>query len=610
MAALPTIRRLPTTTINRIAAGEVVERASSVIKELVENAIDAHATEIDITYDGVAKMIVLDNGCGIPKKDIPLALERHATSKLPDENEMNIHHLGFRGEALPSIASVSKLTITSRTESDESAHALTVEGGEMGTLRPASLPVGTKIEVRDLFFSTPARLKFLKSDRTETQHVTDMVRRLALAHPSIAFRLQHADRILLNIPACKQEAESDALEARIRTILGDQFIENAVTVEGNREDMRISGFASIPTYHRRSASDQYLFVNGRPVKDKVLQGCIRAAYQDVLVRERHAAVVLYLNMPPAMVDVNVHPAKAEVRFRDEAALRSLMIGAIKHALKEDAQRTSTTIAETVLEAAKTGILPPTPLRANTRPQAGFSLYQSSRTAPPPSIAPIREQTSFHEAYTPLKKPAQASEPRTSSITKDIFPLGAASCQLHRTYIISQTDDSIIIVDQHAAHERLVYERMKKAIAEKGIKTQRLLMPEMIELSEEAIGTLKKHEEELLSLGLVLEFSAHCVIVRETPSDLGTINITQLVHDLADDLSSMGCGLALEELFEHVYETMACHSSIRAGQELRIDEMNALLREMETTPHSGQCNHGRPTYIELKRSDIEKLFGRT
>lgn len=608
--SLPTIRRLPSNIVNRIAAGEVVERPSSVVKELVENAIDAGATQIDICYDGVSKIIVTDDGCGIPSDQLSVALERHATSKLLEDDVMAIHHLGFRGEALPSIASVSELTITSRTKEDDQASSITVKGGDILPIQPAKLQQGTRIEIRNLFFTTPARLKFLKSDRTEAQHVMDMVRRLALAHHHIAFCLQHQERLLLNIPNTSCDHEHESRTARIQAILGDQFIQNAVTIDASRDNMHVTGMVSIPTYHRRSASEQYLFINHRPVRDKVLQGCIRAAYQDVLVRERHPSVVLYLSMPPEMVDVNVHPAKAEVRFRDEPALRSLLIGAIKQALKDDAQRTSTTIAEAALEAAKVGIAPPQHRPASPHhyhpPKPTFNLYRSNRTEP----ATPKLQESFSTAYEPQKKtelpPLKTQE---FSLTKTIFPLGAASCQLHKTYIISQTEDSIIITDQHAAHERLVYEKMKIAIAQKGIQTQRLLMPEMIELSEDNVALLKQFDEELSTLGIRMDFTTQSVIIRETPADLGTINIHQLIDDILDDLKSMGTGLALEEMFEHVYETMACHSSIRAGREMRIDEMNALLREMENTPHSGQCNHGRPTYVELKLTDIEKLFGR-
>tara|TARA_B100001123_G_scaffold446479_1_gene601074 strand:- start:398 stop:2209 length:1812 start_codon:yes stop_codon:yes gene_type:complete len=599
------IRILPSNLVNQIAAGEVIERPASVVKELVENAIDAGATHIDITLQQAGKSIikVTDNGCGMDADTLQLAIQRHATSKLPDEDLLNIHHLGFRGEALPSIGSVSRVAISSRTAGDDSGWQIRVEGGAVSELHPAAVAKGTSIEVRDLFYATPARLKFLKTDRSETGAVKDMVQRIAMANPTVGFTLQHDGKSLLRHSASQQELW-DAAEQRMRSVLGEAFVTNALRIEQQREDLILRGFAGVPTYNRGTGSEQYLFVNGRPVKDRLLLGVVRAAYQDFLARDRHPVVVLFLEVPPEQVDVNVHPAKAEVRFRDTGMVRGLLLGALRHTLAEAGFRASTTVAQQAL-----GAMRPT----------SFPQYQGGHNSP----------TSLTYAYEPASA-AYASAPQASFALPDAapvaqmaqeqlpqkveelaaYPLGAARAQLHETYIIAQTKEGLVMVDQHAAHERLVYEKMKAQMAASGMKRQALLLPEVIELGEDTCEALLKHAAALEQCGLVIEaFGEGAIVVREIPSVLGDINVTALVQDLADNLEEWGETLALNEKIEHVCGTLACHNSVRAGRRLHVDEMNALLRQMEATPYSGQCNHGRPTYVELKLADIERLFGR-
>jgi DNA mismatch repair protein MutL len=595
------IRQLPPVVVNRIAAGEVIERPASALKELVENAIDAEATRIDVTLreGGQSLLVVVDDGVGMGADELSLAVERHCTSKLPDDDLLRIDSLGFRGEALPSIGAVSRLTLTSRNRGAGSAWSITVEGGVKSAPIPAALAQGTRVEMRDLFYATPARLKFLKSPRAEREAALDVVERLAMAYPAIAFTVAgEEDRILLRLNAVERDlAGNDARRARLAAILGRDFADNALAIAAEREGFKLTGLAGLPTLNRATARDQYLFVNGRPVRDKLLVGAVRGAYQDFLARDRHPVVALFLDGPAGEVDVNVHPAKAEVRFRDAALVRGLIVGALRQALAAAGHRASTTVADTALAAFRPGGGHVALYAAPFAPQ-GLAEDAAAYQAP---LAP-RSGTEF---VAPGARSAGAvEEPATR------FPLGAAVAQLHETYVVAQTADGIVIVDQHAAHERLVYERMKAALDTTGVARQILLLPEVVELDEAAVVRLAARAGELAELGLVIEaFGSGAVVVREVPALLGEINVQGLVRDLADELQELGNALSLKEKLEQVCGTLACHGSVRAGRRLLPEEMNALLRQMEATPHSGQCNHGRPTYVELRLADIEKLFGR-
>ncbi|BBK34639.1 DNA mismatch repair protein MutL [Stella humosa] len=596
------IRLLPSVVVNRIAAGEVVERPAAAVKELVENALDAGARQVAVTLadGGQSLIVVADDGCGMAPDDLELAVERHATSKLPGDDLEQVATLGFRGEALPSIGAVARLSITSRPAGADSAWIIQVEGGAKGAPRPAAHPPGTRVEVRDLFYATPARLKFLKSIRAERDHVVDAVRRLAMAHPAVAFTVTEDGRTLLRYAAeATTEGEAGRL-ARLGQVLGQTFRENALAVAAEREGMRLSGFAGLPTYHRATAAEQYLFVNGRPVRDRLLFGAVRGAYADVLARDRHPAVALFLDMPADLVDVNVHPAKTEVRFRDTGLVRGLVVGALRHALAAAGHRASTSVAEAALGAfrpmgAGTGFAPPTGGGGWINP--GLAQQLAAFQAPSPRLA----------LDLPPAAPVPATEGAADAMAQ---PLGAARGQLFNTYIVAETPDGLVLVDQHAAHERLVHERMKAALAASGIKRQSLLLPEVVEMEPAAIDRLVARAGELAELGLVLEaFGPGAVVVREIPAMLGDTDVPALVRDLADELAELGQAFSLKERLDAVSGTLACHGSVRAGRRLSADEMNALLRQMEVTPNSGQCNHGRPTYVELKRADIEKLFGR-
>ncbi len=610
MVTAPVIRLLPEDTINRIAAGEVVERPASAVKELVENAIDAGARQIDVVLEdgGRSLIAVTDDGCGMTPDELALAVERHATSKLPDDDLVNIATLGFRGEALPSIGAVSRLTITSRPAGADSAHAIAIEGGRKGAVRPAALTGGTRVEARELFFATPARLKFLKTARTEFNQALDIVKRLAMAHPAIGFTLSDGARTVFRASA----AQGELLDARLRrleSILGADFTENAVAIDAEREGLRLTGFAGLPTYHRGNAQHQFLFVNGRPVRDKLLTGAVRGAYTDFLARDRHPVVALFLEAPAEGVDVNVHPAKAEVRFRDSGLVRGLIVGGLRHALAEAGHRASTTVSMAALGRIQSPGAPGLPYgqpgRGGSLPR-GLAEAAARYQAPPASDQmTLSRDAGFAAPAGGYRGEQGAPEPES-----DDYPLGTARGQLHGTYIVAQTRDGIVIVDQHAAHERLVYERMKRQLGEAGVARQALLIPEVVELGADAVARLTVRARELEGLGLALEpFGDDAVVVRETPALLGKVDIKGLVRDLADDLAECDAALSLKERLEEVCSTMACHGSVRAGRVLAPGEMNALLREMEATPHSGQCNHGRPTYVELKLADIEKLFGR-
>lgn len=603
-----TIRVLPTIMVNRIAAGEVIERPASAVKELVENAIDAGASRVEVHIQGGGKVgiTVTDDGAGMERDELALAVLRHATSKLPDDDLLNIRHLGFRGEALPSIGSVSRMEISSRKRDSENGWAIRIEGGEVGEVAPAAHGLGTRIEVRDLFYATPARLKFLKSDTAEMRHIGDILDRLAMAHPKVGFYLTSEGRKLLRVEPQLQEELFDARLKRLADILGRDFGENAMPIMAEREGVKLFGFAGLPTYNRGTSAAQYLFVNGRPVRDKLLLGTVRAAYQDFLARDRHPVVALFLEVPCQEVDVNVHPAKAEVRFRDSGLIRGMIIGSLKQALAEAGFRASTTVSL----AALSSFQPVTNNQPSLPMNGGYVSNHYGAGAGQAAHAFYEPVTSgFEQQNPPMARPAMW-QPEAVAQSQEHFPLGAACAQLHGTYIVAQTKDGIVIVDQHAVHERLVYERMKASLAGTGIARQSLLIPEVVEVSPQAAEQLAARAAEFAELGLILEgFGEGAVVVREVPALLGQTDVKALVRDLADDLLEYGETLALRDKLEEVCGTMACHGSVRAGRRLNDTEMNALLRQMEATPHSGQCNHGRPTYVELKLSDIEKLFGR-
>lgn len=599
----PRIRPLDEAAVNRIAAGEVVERPASAVKELAENALDAGARRIDVVYaDGGKTLIhVTDDGCGMTAEDLPLALARHATSKIDGSDLLDIRSFGFRGEALASLGAVGRLRITSRAAGAEAAE-IAVAGGRVEPVRPAALTGGTVVELRDLFHATPARLKFLRSDRAEAQAIKDVVQRLALAEPYVAFSLRDAtgggeDRVVLRADAAQGEL-FDALSQRLRRLLGNDFADNALPIDAERDGIRLTGFAALPTYSRGAAVEQFLFVNGRPVRDKLLVGALRAAYMDVLSRDRHPAAVLNLICDPQRVDVNVHPAKAEVRFREPGVARGLIVSGLRHALAEAGHRASSTVAGLTLGAMR------------PEPAAAPRVYQMDR----PSRTGLRTTYAGQAPLAPELAEASArfdpAPERADDVSQD-HPLGAARAQVHENYIVAQTRTGLVIVDQHAAHERLVYERLKRQREAGGVAAQALLIPEIVDLSEGDARLMLDHAGTLGRLGLAIEaFGGGAVAVRETPAVLGEVDAAALLRDILDELRDAGDSQRLQSRIDAVLSRMACHGSVRSGRRMRPDEMNALLREMERTPKSGQCNHGRPTYIELKLSDIERLFGRT
>lgn len=613
------IRRLPPETVNRIAAGEVVERPASAVKELVENALDAGARRVDIQADGggLSRILIADDGKGIPKDELPLAVERHATSKLEaddagDVDLLRIFTLGFRGEALPSIGSVARLTITSRAMGAPEAWAVAVEGGNQRPIAPGAFPGdhGARVEVRDLFYATPARLKFMKSARAEAMAISDEIRRQAMAHEATAFTLTLDGKTTLRLPA--EHPGDEGRLKRLAALLGRDFEDNALLIDQSRDGIRLSGYAGLPTYSRGNAAHQFLFVNGRPVKDRLLQGALRGAYADFLARDRHPAAALFLDIDPLSVDVNVHPAKAEVRFRDPAMVRGLIVGALRHALAAAGHRASTTVAADALSGFQphAGV---TGAHSSSSPAAeGWSGWTGwSRPEAAAQVIPgLNERSARVEAAWPGLSDRPPSGEAAGFIDPLDYPLGAARAQLHANYIVAQTRDGLVVVDQHAAHERLVYERMKTQMAEGAVTRQALLTPEVVELDPAEAERVADRADELVALGLIVEaFGAGAVLVRETPALLGDCDVQGLIRDIADDLSEHGSALALTERLGEVCGTMACHGSVRSGRVLSAPEMNALLRQMEATPHSGQCNHGRPTYVELKLHDLEKLFGR-
>lgn len=602
----PVIRQLDEGAVNRIAAGEVVERPASAVKELVENALDAGARKITVDFaDGGKTLIrVTDDGCGMNADDLPLALSRHATSKIDGSDLLNIHTFGFRGEALPSLAAVGRLTVTTRIEGEEGVE-LTVEGGRRGEIRPAACNNGTTVTLRDLFYATPARLKFLRTDRAEAQAIADVVKRLAMAEPFVDFTLRDVSGEGKHRQVFQASAEQGdlfgALNGRLSSVLGKEFTENALAIDAERDGLHLTGFAALPTYSRGSAVAQFLFVNGRPVRDKLLTGALRGAYFDFLSRDRHPVAALFLDCDPKLVDANVHPAKTEVRFRDPGVARGLIVSALRHALAEAGHRASTTVS-----AATLGAMTPEPV--------GARVYQMDRPSQAARHAAYDAQTpAFEEAATPWGR-IEETEPAPQEAVQDTgaqFPLGAARGQVHENYIIAQTANGMVIVDQHAAHERLVYEKLKKQMAQNGVATQSLLIPEVIELSCNDCMRLLDIADDLKQFGLTIEaFGGDAIAVREVPAILGPVDARGMILDILDELADQNDSNLVQAKVEAILSRVACHGSIRSGRRMRAEEMNALLREMEATPHSGQCNHGRPTYVELKLTDIERLFGRT
>ena len=609
------VRQLSEAVVNRIAAGEVVERPASVVKELVENALDAGASRIDVLTDGGGRRLirVSDDGEGMTRDDLVLAVERHATSKLADEDLVAIATLGFRGEALPSIGAVARLAIATRHKSEAHAWSIEVDAGTKSELKPAALGEGTRVEVRDLFYATPARLKFLKLDRTEAEAVRDAVRRLAMSRPDVAFTLAGEERAPVTFAATLPGGTGRL--TRLGDVLGADFRANAVAVAGEREGVVVEGFAALPTLTRANALGQYLFVNERPVRDRLLLGAVRAAYADYLPRDRHPLLALFVSVPPREVDVNVHPAKAEVRFRNAGLVRALIVHALKEALARESARAATTGGSAAIAALRS----PGSFPYSARSRSGTWDWRRSPARPGDprvSRAALRgggfaeaAQAAF-DVGTPAADHGTAV--RAAELAEDALghPLGAARAQVHDTYIVAQTDDALVIVDQHAAHERIVYEKLKAAIEKSGVARQILLIPEIVELDESDVERLLGRAEELGRYGLVLEsFGPGAVALRETPALLGEIDGAGLVRDLAEHMSEWDKTLPLERRLMQVASSMACHGSVRAGRRLKPAEMNALLREMEQTPNSGQCNHGRPTYVELKLGDLERLFGR-
>lgn len=623
------VKLLPETLINQIAAGEVIERPASATKELIENAIDAGATRIEIATAGGGKSLirVTDNGSGMDAADLELAVRRHCTSKISTTLD-DIHTLGFRGEALPSIGSVARLTITSRRHGDPSGFQVSVDGGKASPVKPAPANQGTVVEVRDLFFATPARLKFMKTERAEAAAITEVVKRMAIAFPHIRFVLSGSDRSTLEIPSTGE----DHL-ARMAQILGTEFKENAIEIDAGREDVSLSGFVGVPTFHRGNSAHQFAFVNGRPVQDKLILSAIRGAYAEQMPAGRYPVAVLSIDLDPAFVDVNVHPAKADVRFRDPQLVRGLIVGAIRQALHREGDRASTTGAAAMLRAFQSGPSQQAPVQPGFSETAGSGFPQRSY---PLSSPPQQSWTASSSPSRPLDlAAAPAYQPRPTQAGFDAFSaptaradvveetsylpettaagyrLGAARAQVHENYIVAQTEKGLVIVDQHAAHERLVYESLRKALENDRLASQVLLIPEIIDLPEEDCDRLMVHATELDRLGLAIErFGPGAVAVRETPAMLGEVDASALVRDLADEIAEWNTASGLRNKLEYIAATMACHGSVRSGRRLKPDEMNALLRQMEATPGSGTCNHGRPTYIELKLSDIERLFGRS
>lgn len=594
------IRKLPEGTVNRIAAGEVIERPASVVKELVENAVDAGAGRIDVTVDGggLELIQVVDDGAGMMAEELPLAVERHATSKLVDDQLVRITSLGFRGEALPSIGAVSRLRLVSRPAGAPCAAELLVSGDVTDGPRPAAAGRGTRVEVRDLFYKTPARLKFLKTPRTEVEAVADVVRRLALARPDLGFSLVADGREVLRLEPLDGLFAEAGLE-RAAAVIGRDFRADALLIEAERDGARLVGFAGLPTLSRNHARHQYLAVNRRPVQDRLLKGALKAAYSDLLFHDRQPVAVLLIEVPTDAVDVNVHPSKAEVRFREPGRVRGLVVGGLRRALAEHGHRASASVGTAALGAFRPGGAIPVPSSRPPQPRPGLAEAGAAWQAPAGGLL---------AALPPMAR--ADTDPAEVAPDDGAYVLGVARAQLHDSYIVAQTRDGLVVVDQHAAHERIVYERLKAEIRDGGVRRQALLLPEIVELDPAERRIVLERAGDLLELGLAVEgFGGAAVIVRETPAMLGVAAVGPLVRDLASDLLELGDAQSLREALERIAATMACHGSVRAGRRLGLAEMDGLLRAMERTPFTGQCNHGRPTYIQLGIEDIERLFGR-
>lgn len=654
------IKLLSNKTINRISAGEVIERPASAVKELVENAIDAGASKITVRLERAGKNLIsiADDGIGMSKEDLEMAVQRHATSKLDEEDLLNIDSFGFRGEALPSIGSIARLKITSCQKDSGEAHMIEVSGGEVSAVSKAARSFGTTVEVRDLFFATPARLKFLRTDRTELNAITAVIKRIALGYSNVEIELIHENKTLLHVKPIGGN-EQDNLQRRVADIVGKEFIENSAAVSFVSDDVSISGYACLPTFNKATAEDQFLFINRRPVKDKILNIALKVAYQDYIARDRHPVSALFIELPTKLVDVNVHPAKTEVRFYDPGSIRSMVVAAIKGALDGTGHRVSNSTSAQAFRYmqnsldkasiandsfvsgnnrngqsrfvipgndAKSGDAKPNlgGARGGSVTRTDYALAFNNPQGQGATSGVMRAEGLPQQQYEQKQIGAVADSPPVAAAIDDdgyangeehnsriAYPLGAARAQLHETYVVTQTKDSIIFVDQHAAHERLGYEKIKQQIARDGLIKQRMLIPEIIEMEDASKAEmLAGHAKELSDLGMTLEkFGENSIIVTEVPGIIGDSNISKLVKDIADHLKESGENIALTELIEHVTETYACHYAIRAGRKLNAAEMNELLRQMEETPFSGQCNHGRPTYVELKLADIEKLFGR-
>ena len=616
------IRVLPSNLVNQIAAGEVIERPASVIKELVENAIDAGASKIEVTLEGGGKNLIMvnDNGKGIGKDELSLAVERHATSKLPDNDLFNINFLGFRGEALPSIASVAKMTISSRQQGADSGWQISVNGGDKGEVKPAAVPLGTRIEVRDLFYTTPARLKFMKADASETAQCVDMLQRIALANPQISFYLESDGKKKVALNACQGEL-FDSRQRRVADVMGGEFEENSVAISAGNDFCKISGFIGIPTYNKANSLSEFLFVNNRPVRDKLILGAIKGAYQDMMTSGRYPACAVFVEVEPMYVDVNVHPTKAEVRFYDNGAIRGLLVGSIRHALSLGGKKSAETGGlEHLLEHTLEENEIPQQIYSNAERQADYVMRERTTEFTTTPFNNVKNYGGGHgrSSYSTMSIPTleskfsvRVAEEPTAETIAEVGELGLAKAQFHNTYIISQTEDSIVIIDQHAAHERITMEKMKQSMAKhEQVPTQMLLLPEVVDLSLSEKENVLEYAEQLAQLGLRLEeFGTSAVLVREIPALLGDTDVKKLVKDIAAEISEWGGEYALSDKIHHICATIACHGSVRAGRSLNIEEMNHLLRDMEKTEHSGQCNHGRPTYVKIKLSDIEKLFER-
>jgi len=598
------IRQLTDEAINRIAAGEVVERPASAVKELIENSLDAGATRIDVTYaDGGKTLLrVVDDGNGIKSKYLSLAVSRHATSKIDGTDLLNIHTFGFRGEALPSLGAVGRLKITSRTSDADCAFEISVTGGKIGEVKPAAFASGTVVDLNDLFYATPARLKFLRSDKAESRAIADVVKRLAIAEPKVTFTLRDISKGGEGRLIFKYDPDLGdrwkAMKSRLAQVLGANFTDNSIMINTEREEIKLFGYAALPTYSRGAAVQQFFFVNGRPIKDKLLIGALRAAYSDLLSSNRYPAAALFIECDPKKVDMNVHPAKAEVRFREPGVVRGLVVSGLKHILAQSGHRSSSTIGKQMLGAFNGNVA--------SNPDSKIA-YQSvnnfNNQSKFQNLEQVKDNTAvIEQIHSPIAEEGK--------IDDEVFPLGVARAHLFENYILAQRANSIVLVDSHAAHERIIYEKLKELMLKDQIKTQTLLIPEVINLSESDVVRLLEFSNELKSLGLVLEaFGPGAVVVRETPALLGVVNAENLIKDILDELNDSDRSEILKIKIDAILSRISCHGSIRSGRRLKIDEMNALLRKMEVTPHSGQCNHGRPTYVELSLSDIERMFGR-